>query len=167
MSITESAGSGFFLSAVNCTDANGTITGNGGSIGTLSGLTVTLPAANVKAGADFTCLFSNTKAVPNLAIVKTSSTAGPVKVGQVITYTYKVTNTGNAPMINISINDVHNGTGVFASPFGETLSTDAAPIGDSTDTTANDGIWSLLAPGDTVTFTATYTVTQHDVDYLY
>jgi hypothetical protein len=30
----------------------------------------------------------------------------------------------------------------------------------------NDGIWSVLAPGDAITMTATYTVTQSDVDTL-
>ena len=41
-----------------------------------------------------------------------------------------------------------------------------APPGDSSDTSANDGNWAVLAPGDTVTFAANYTVVQADVDNL-
>ena len=54
----------------------------------------------------------------------------------------------------------------FTWPNNETLTTDVAPVGDSTDATDDIGIWSLLGVGDTVTFTATYVVTQHDVDFL-
>ena len=34
------------------------------------------------------------------------------------------------------------------------------------DSTANNSSWSVLAPGDTVTFQATYTVVQLDQDNL-
>ena len=37
--------------------------------------------------------------------------------------------------------------------------------GDSTDAAVN-GSWDSLAPGDQVTFTANYTVTQNDIDTL-
>jgi len=167
VTITEPAASGFFLSSASCTDANSAITGNVGSVGTLAGTTITLPAAKVLPGADITCVFSNTKANPNLTILKSSSTAGPVNVGAAITYTYKVTNIGNVSMTIISINDVHNGTGVLTVPANESLTTDVAPFGDSSDTTSNNGVWSILAPGDSVSFTATYVVTQHDIDFLF
>jgi hypothetical protein len=51
-------------------------------------------------------------------------------------------------------------------PGTETLSLDAIPVLDSSDVTPGNGTWSVLAPGDEVTFTATYTVTQTDVDLL-
>ncbi len=166
VTITEAAFGGYFASGATCTDANAAITGNPASFGALAGSTLTLPAVNVKAGADITCVLSNTKGVPSLSMVKTASPSGSVAVGQTVTYTYKVTNTGNVPITNISVNDTHNGTGTFIGPANETLTTDAGTIGDSTDTTSNDGVWSVIGPGDTVTFTATYVVTQHDVDYL-
>ena len=50
-------------------------------------------------------------------------------------------------------------------PGNETLLTDAGTQGDSTDATV-DGTWDVLAPGDIVTFTGTYTITQTDVDNL-
>jgi Calx-beta domain/Domain of unknown function DUF11 len=102
---------------------------------------------------------------PQLTILKTPSTPGPVPVGTVITYTYTVTNSGNVTMSAVNVNDVHNGSGVFTGPSNETLLTDVAPAGDSTDATIN-GSWDTLAPGDTLTFTATYVVTQNDVDTL-
>ena len=100
-----------------------------------------------------------------MAIVKTPSSAGPFSVGQVITYTYKVTNTGNVPVTNATVSDVHNGSGVFVGPGSETIFTDVAPLGDSTDAAVNAS-WDVLGVGDTVRFTATYTVTQNDVDFL-
>jgi uncharacterized repeat protein (TIGR01451 family) len=102
---------------------------------------------------------------PLLNIVKTASTSAPQIAGAVITYTYRVTNAGNVTMNGIGVTDTHNGTGILVGPTNETLTTDTAPTGDSTDPAVN-GTWAILAPGDVVTFTATYTVTQHDVDFL-
>ncbi|MCB0137906.1 MAG: DUF11 domain-containing protein [Caldilineaceae bacterium] len=281
VTITETIASGYFISGATCTDANAAITGNTGSIGSLSGSTLTIPGAAVVDGADFRCTFTNTLAVPQLAVAKSASVAnvnaagdaitytvtvsntgnvtvtgisvtdplgtlvcttsgnatiaslapgasetcsftytvtqavidangggdgdidntatasgsyGAVTVqasgstavtiilnprlaitktaddvtdvvaGQVITYTYVVTNTGNQTIANVSLSDSHNGSGPAPVPGSETLSTDAGPSGDSTDATVSDGVWSSLAPGDAVTFTATYTVTQRDVD---
>jgi len=45
------------------------------------------------------------------------------------------------------------------------LLTDNGTAGDSTDA-ADDGSWDVLAPGDVITFTGTYVVTQADVDLL-
>jgi uncharacterized repeat protein (TIGR01451 family) len=102
---------------------------------------------------------------PQLTIIKTADTAGPVAVNDVITYTYIVTNTGNLTINGMDIADVHNGYGTLPVPSGETLTSDVAPLGDSIDT-ASDGNWDTLAPGDEVTFSSTYTVTQSDVDLL-
>jgi large repetitive protein len=102
---------------------------------------------------------------PLLNIVKTANPTTPQAAGALITYTYKVTNAGNVTMTGIAVSDAHNGTGVLVGPTNEALTTDTAPTGDSTDPAIN-GTWATLAPGDVVTFTATYTVTQHDVDFL-
>lgn len=165
VTLTETVASGYFISGGSCTDANSAITTNTGSFGTLVGTTLTIPLGNVVAGAVFTCVFTNTKAVPQLSIAKTSSTAGPVNVGAVITYTYKITNVGNVAMTDINVADTHNGAGVLSGPASEILFTDTAPTGDSTDAASN-GTWDTIGVGDVVSFTATYTVTQHDVDYL-
>jgi len=81
------------------------------------------------------------------------------------TYTYTITNDGNRNIQDVSINDTHNGSDPAPVPGSEALLTDAAPAGDSTDATA-DGSWDILAPGDAITFTGTYIVTQADVDSL-
>ena len=88
--LTEAATSGFFINSANCTDVNSGVTGNTGTISTFAGSTLTISATNVKAGVDFTCTFTNTKLEPAMTVVKTANTVGPVAVGTVITYTFKV-----------------------------------------------------------------------------
>ena len=101
----------------------------------------------------------------DLAIIKTANDTTQVVVGQVITYTYAVTNNGNQTITNVFLNDTQNGSGPTPIPTNETLTTDNLPLSDSTDG-GTDGTWDTIAPGDIVTFTATYTVTQSDVDTL-
>jgi uncharacterized repeat protein (TIGR01451 family) len=100
---------------------------------------------------------------PSLSISKTADTAGPVNAGDLIGYTYTIANTGNITIKNISVNDVHNGTGPFSGPGFETQFTDVVPAGDSHDSTIN-GVWDSLAPGDSIRFTTSYVVTQADID---
>ena len=95
------------------------------------------------------------------------NTAGNADVGEQITYTYTVTNTGNVAITNVSINDVHEGTPIGAGLIiGETLTSDGplAPGVTSTDAAANNGTWSVLQPGATITFTYVHTVTQAEVN---
>jgi len=102
---------------------------------------------------------------PSLAMEKVADNSGPHKAGDLITYTYTITNDGNQIIRDIAINDTHNGSDPAPTPINETLITDAAPAGDSVDAASN-GSWDALAPGDVITFTGTYTVTQLDVDNL-
>lgn len=86
--------------------------------------------------------------IPGLSVVKsaTPSDAASFTVGQVITYTFVVSNTGNVPLTGVAVNDSgFTGTG--------TLSPITCPPGADT-----------LAPGAQVSCTATYTLTQADVD---
>ena len=108
---------------------------------------------------------------PDLTIVKTANlndeiTAnGFAEAGETITYTFDITNTGNVTITNSRVDDTTNATNGPVVPGSEAIFNDVAPLGDSTDAAAN-GIWDSIAPGDTVRFTATYTVTQQDVDTL-
>ena len=72
-----------------------------------------------------------------LSITKTADPTSGVAVGDTITYTVVVTNTGNVSVKDGTLEDDH------ADLSGETFA---------------------LAPGETTTFTYTYTVTQADVD---
>lgn len=110
---------------------------------------------------------------PTVSVTKEASASGFITgnileapVGTLITYTYVVTNTGNQFLSNVSLSDVHGGSGPTPAPANESLTGDNDVAGDSTDGTPNDGVWDTLAPLDEVTFTATYTVTQNDVDTL-
>jgi uncharacterized repeat protein (TIGR01451 family) len=80
---------------------------------------------------------------PEMTLAKTASDTTDVSVGDVITYSYLVTNTGNVGVDGVSVSDVHSGTGTLSA---------ITPV--SVD----------LAPGEDQTFTATYTVTQSDID---
>jgi uncharacterized repeat protein (TIGR01451 family) len=163
--ITETSPITFVPSGATCTDANSAISGNSNPVATSSTVAVTIPAAAIRIGADITCVYTNAAAAPQLTITKTPNTAGPVNVGNVIGYTYRITNTGNVSVNNVTINDVHGGYGVDPVPGSESLFNDVAPLGDSTDAAAN-GTWTSIAPGDTIQFTSNYTVVQADIDNL-
>jgi large repetitive protein len=105
-------------------------------------------------------------AAPALVVDKSADDTTDVVAGQVVTYTYVVRNTGAQPLSNISLNDAHNGAGPAPVPGNETLSVDGGVSNDSSDAAPNDGVWSVLGPGDAVTMKATYTVMQADVDTL-
>ncbi|MEM8651179.1 MAG: hypothetical protein AAGF54_11665 [Pseudomonadota bacterium] len=109
----------------------------------------------------------NLTSAPALSIDKSANDTTDVVAGQVITYTYVLTNTGNQTVTNISISDSHNGSGTPPVPLPESaILTDNAPLGDSSNPDAANGVWDRLAPGDSVTMTANYTVTQTDVETL-
>lgn len=101
----------------------------------------------------------------HMLVTKTADKTSNVNAGELITYTYTVTNDGNVTIKNLTLADVQNAAGPAPVPGSELL-TDNPPNGNSTDATANDGTWDSLAPGDKLTFTATYTVKQSDVDNL-
>ena len=131
--------------------------------------TVAAPSSGPAAGWATTTIAAG----PKVALVKSYTVAhlpansalaaGTAGLGDTVTYTYTVTNTGNVPMTGIAIADVHAGSVVTAA--SETLVSEG-PLGApaSTDATANNGTWSLLQPGAKVKFTWTYVVTQANID---
>lgn len=80
---------------------------------------------------------------PQLVLDKTASPTQVSAAGEVITYTFSVSNPGNVTLTNISVIDPKAGLSAITC-------TPPAPFS--------------LAPGATATCTATYTVTQADID---
>src|SRR5690606_38442914 len=68
------------------------------------------------------------------------------------TYTFTVTNAGNVTMTDVSVNDLSDFTG--ENPFP------ALVFGGNSGTSAE----GTLEPGESATYTATYTLTQNDVN---
>jgi len=100
----------------------------------------------------------------SLTIAKLADDDTEVVVGQLITYTYTVTNDGNVPISNVNLTDnVTAGSGGNPTPVVDTLTNTS---GDSVDDVLTTGVVEELAPGDSVTFTGEYTVTQSDIDNL-
>ncbi len=166
--ITETGPAAWVVSTTtaNCTDSNSAVSTNPASFTvSVANNALTLPATNVRAGAVITCSLTNVAAAPALTITKTANTAGPVNATTVIGYTYRIRNTGNVTVNNVTVADVHNGYGIDPVPGSEILFNDVAPAGDSTDSSINAS-WNALAPGDTVQFTSSYTVVQADIDNL-
>jgi hypothetical protein len=182
MSFTATAGSAYTLTEAMAAGSASLITGyaktvtctNANASGTNVSAIATIPIAFTAQAADsINCTITNNgTATPQLVISKTYSTAPtPVVVGQTVTYTYVISNTGNVTMSNVQVKDMHgtpavqiaNGAGGITN---ETLST-PGPLGAgaSPDATVNNGIWTTLAPGASVTFTYTHTVTQAEIDH--
>jgi large repetitive protein len=145
-------GACFFASAPAVADIDNTATASG----TYNSTVYTSPPSSESVPV--------TSSTPTMNVTKTASATVNVTAGQLITYTYTVTNTGSQTLTNIALSENHNGSGPTPVPGNETLSNDMGALGDSTDATPNDGVWSVLGPGDTTTFTATYLVTQTDIN---
>ena len=113
-------------------------------------------------------------AAPQISINKTHTFApggdansnGLVDAGDVILFSYIVTNAGNVSLANIAVTDtLFDGTGAAPTILvPASVTTDAGPAtGDSVDTNTADALWGKLGPADVVTFTSTYTVTAGDI----
>ena len=86
---------------------------------------------------------------PSISVVKTADVATVSAVGQVVTYTFTITNTGNVTLHSVGVTDAQ-----IAPSLGSSLGTIIC-------TPPNGSI--TLAPGETDACTATYTVTQADL----
>ena len=95
---------------------------------------------------------------PALSIVKSAVPASVSTVGQTVTYTFAVKNTGNVDLSAVSVNDTQQPpAGSLTS--GPTCQSLSSPTGTCS------GSSTSLAPGQSASFTATYMVTQADLDH--
>ena len=78
---------------------------------------------------------------PSIALVKTATVSGTGKVGDVITYTFAVTNTGNTSLTNVVVTDPMVGLTITGNPIA-----------------------TLAVGASNATIKGTYTITQADID---
>ena len=99
-----------------------------------------------------------TTSAPALTMTKSVTSTGPYNaVGQVITYSFVARNTGNVTLSSVGITDTQTApAGALTS--GPTCSFLSSPTGTCSGST------TTLAPGQSATFTATYTITQADLN---
>jgi uncharacterized repeat protein (TIGR01451 family) len=126
---TETPLSSWALQSLNCPTALN------GSSATYSGSTANI---TLKPGDTLVCTFTNKLQQPALSLSKTASPTTYSTLGQVISYSYVVTNTGNVTLAGpVTVTD--------------DKATVSCPAGG-------------LAPGASTTCTASYTITQADLD---
>ena len=93
--------------------------------------TATATGSNVcRAGVDPVCSGTTTTPVaqnPALAVAKSVTSTGPYALGSTISYQFVVTNTGNTPLTNVSVNDALVGLSTISCP-STTLAVGAAPM---------------------------------------
>ena len=92
---------------------------------------------------------------PGIAITKTASPTSVTAAGQTVTYTFTVGNTGNVTLL-VGVDDIPLAPAGGVTPLCQSLS---SPTGICSGPT------TALVPGQIAIFTATYTVTQGDIDH--
>ena len=137
-SLSEQTGDGFRLASVDCT----VVAPNGGT----QALTTTGVLVDVREGEIVTCIFRNTiEGSKSIDLKKTADVTNFDEVGDVVTYTYLITNDGDTTLgpTQFTITDDRINGGI------------AFPCGGATTT---------LAVGGTVSCTKTYTIAASDVE---
>lgn len=115
----------------------GSVTNNATAEGTPPGVDTPTPSGSSTVTIPYT-------AEPALAVKKTANVTSVTKAGDVVTYSFRVTNIGNVTLRNVGIEDRDfSGTG--------TLSTVTCPA-------------AVLAVGENTSCSATYSFTQADID---
>ncbi|PLY00503.1 MAG: hypothetical protein C0622_08620 [Desulfuromonas sp.] len=135
----------WLLVSADCTDGSNTF-------GTLTGTTLTIPAAYVAYNAEIFCTFINRYLAADLAIAKAVNNVIP-RAGQNVIFTLTVTNNGPDSTDGVSVSDLL--------PTGFSYVSDDGG-GNYVSTT---GVWTIgtLANGASATLNITATVNDRDV----
>ena len=137
VTIVESETTGWQVTDATCTTADGAV------VGSLSGTTYTIPGSEVVGGAVITCGYTNAELVPALTLTKSDDGVtdldgnGP-DAGDSVAYSFAVTNTGETTLSDLTVTD----------PMVGDVSCPA----------------TTLDPGEVMTCTAGYVLTQADLD---
>jgi uncharacterized repeat protein (TIGR01451 family) len=119
---------------------------NNGSVSDSATASGTAPSGSTSTSGSSSATVEAAQA-PSLSVVKSSTTKGYSAVGNTITYDFLVTNTGNVTLSSISVTDKESAPATQANLSGPTCES------------------STLLPGASETCSATYTVTQADLDW--
>jgi uncharacterized repeat protein (TIGR01451 family) len=145
---------------------NNTVTANGTGPG---GVAV---SGSANAAVDVANALPAIKVIETMVITTDANGNGKADPGDIITYSYKVTNTGNVTLKDVIPTQTNDGLGttpVMVVPTAVTTdngSAAAGTIGDSVDTITTDNKWGILGPADVITFKSTYTVLASDITAL-
>ncbi len=129
-----------YTSTITCTDSSGLQPGLPNNAAFSGSISIT-PVNN----AVISCTLTNTPVVVGLTVVKSSTTEDIRTVGQVVPYSFLVTNTGTTVLTSITVTDTQT-----APSLNSSLSAINCPS-------------NSLAAGTNETCTATYTVTSADL----
>ena len=135
--VTETVPAGWKLASASCT-----LSGN--PIGTFNGATNSVSGISIGSGLETRCTFVNVKDVRALSLVKTASPLTYDAVADSISYSYLVTNTGNVRL---------------AGPV--TVADDKATV---VCPALRRSVTGFLDPAEAVTCTASYSITQADLN---
>ena len=139
LDLNEAVPAGWKLDSASCAIQTAAPTATGTSTAT------GIDNLEIRSGLETVCTFNDTKQIPLLEVVKTSTTSSVSAAGQVVPYRFAVSNKGNVALTGITVTDPK---------------CDAAPAYVSGDSDAD----SKLDLSETWIYSCSHTVTQAELD---